>query len=47
MTGIVNENVQVTHRAVGGESMHGFGTDLFNNPAIRLVDNRNYVNLFA
>ena len=27
-------SVQVTHRAVGGRTMHGFGTDLVRNPAI-------------
>ena len=27
-------SVQVTHRAVGAKTMHGFGTDLVRNPAI-------------
>ena len=32
--------VQVTHRAVGAKTMHGFGTDLDRNPAIWLVESR-------
>ena len=31
---------QVTHRAVGARTMHGFGTDLIRNPAIWLVESR-------
>ena len=37
-------SVQVTHRAVGARTMHGFGTDLVRNPAIWLVESRVYVN---
>ena len=38
------QSVQVTHRAVGVRTMHGFGTDLVGNPAIWLVERQNLVN---
>ena len=44
MTSAVTGSKQVTHRAVGTRTMHGFGTDLVRIPAIWLVDSRNYVN---
>ena len=34
VTNINTGSVQVTHRAVGARTMHGFGTDLIRNPAI-------------
>ena len=40
-------SVQVTHRAVGARTMHGFGTDLVRNLAIWLMESRDWVNLFA
>ena len=47
VTSVSTGSVQVTHRAVGARTMHGFGTDLVRNPAIWLVESRVYVNLFA
>ena len=40
MTNVNTGSVQVTHRAVGVRTMHGFGTDLVRNPAIWLVEGR-------
>ena len=40
VTSVNTESVQVTHRAVGARTMHGFGTDLVRNPAIWLVESR-------
>ena len=40
MTSVNTGSVQVTHRAVGGRTMHSFGTDLVRNPAIWLVEIR-------
>ena len=40
VTSVNTGSVQVTHRAVGARIMHGFGTDLFRNPAIWLVESR-------
>ena len=34
VTSVNTGSVQVTHRAVGARTMHGFGTDLVRNPAI-------------
>ena len=34
VTSVNTGGVQVTHRAVGARTMHGFGTDLVRNPAI-------------
>ena len=39
-TSVNTGSVQVTHRAVGARTMHGFGTDLVRNPAIWLVESR-------
>ena len=44
VTSVNTGSVQVTHRAVGARTMHGFGTDLVRNPAIWLVESRDYVN---
>ena len=41
VTRVNTGSVQVTHRAVVVRTMHGFGTDLVRNPAIRLVENGN------
>ena len=40
VTSVNTGSVQVTHRAVGARTMHGFGTDLVRNPAIWLVESR-------
>ena len=40
VTGVNTGSVQVTHRAVGATTMHGFGTDLVRNPAVWLVRSR-------
>ena len=40
VTRVNTGSVQVTHRAVGARTMHGFGTELVRNPAIRLVESR-------
>ena len=40
VTSVNTGSVQVTHRAVGAWTMHGFGTDLVRNPAIWLVESR-------
>ena len=44
VTSVNTGSVQVTHRAVGARTMHGFATDLVRNPAIWLVESRDYVN---
>ena len=44
VTSVNTGSVQVTHRAVGARTMHGFGTDLVRNPAIWLVESRDLVN---
>ena len=44
VTSVNTGSVQVTHRAVGARTMHGFGTDLVRNPTIWLVERRDYVN---
>ena len=44
VTSLNTGSVQVTYRAVGARTMHGFGTDLVRNPAIWLVESRVYVN---
>ena len=40
VTSVNTGSMEVTHRAVGARTMHGFGTDLVRNPAIWLVDSR-------
>ena len=40
VTSVNTGSVQVTHRAVGARTMHGFGTDLVRNLAIWLVEIR-------
>ena len=40
VTSLNTGSVQVTHRAVGARTKHGFGTDLVGNPAIWLVETR-------
>ena len=40
VTSVNTGSVQVTHRAVGARTMHGFGTDLVRNPAIWLVESQ-------
>ena len=40
VTSINAGSVQVTHRAVGARTKHGFGTDLVRNPAIWVVESR-------
>ena len=32
VTRVITGSVQVTHRAIGARTMHGFGTDLVKNP---------------
>ena len=44
VTSVNTGSEQVTYRAVGARTMHGFGTDLVRNPAIWLVESRVYVN---
>ena len=44
VTSVNTGSVQVTYRAVGARTMHGYGTDLVRNPAIWLVESRVYVN---
>ena len=44
VTSVNTGSVQVTYRAVGARTMHGFGTDQGKNPAIWLVESRVYVN---
>ena len=40
VTSVNTGSVQVTHRAVGARTMHGFATDLVRNPAIWLAESR-------
>ena len=44
VTSVNTGSVQVTHRAVGARTMHGVGTELVRNPAIWLVEIRDWVN---
>ena len=44
VTNVNTGNVQVTHRAVGARTMHGFDTDLVRNPTIWLVESQDMVN---
>ena len=41
VTSVTTSSVQVTHRAVGALTMHGFGTGLVRNPTIWLAENPN------
>ena len=40
VTSVNTASVQVTHRAVGARTMHGFAPDLVSNPASWLVESR-------
>ena len=40
MTSVNTGSVQVMHNAVGGRTMHSFGTYLVRDPAIWLVESR-------
>ena len=40
VTSVNTGSVQVTLRAIGARTMHGFGTDLVRKPAIWLVESR-------
>ena len=44
VTSVNTGSVQVTRRAVGARIMHSFCTDLIRNPAIWLVESRDWVN---